>query len=81
MNHGPLAGLSLFDPEESLGLDLIRVFDNEEPTRQSVHTVRTPNGGDYGADCVSTMSASTTPAGRMSRSLHRARRDARPPGW
>jgi hypothetical protein len=29
------------------------VFDNEEPTRNHVHTVvRTPNGGDYGADLL-----------------------------
>ena len=28
-------------------------FDNEEPTRNHVHTgVRTPNGGDYGADLL-----------------------------
>jgi hypothetical protein len=29
------------------------VFDNEVPTRHHVHTVvRTPNGGDYGADLL-----------------------------
>ena len=29
------------------------VFDNEEPTRHHIHTiVRTPNGGDYGADLL-----------------------------
>jgi hypothetical protein len=29
------------------------VFDNEEPSRHHVHTVvRTPNGGDYGADLL-----------------------------
>jgi len=29
------------------------VFDNEQPTRHHIHTiVRTPNGGDYGADLL-----------------------------
>jgi Protein of unknown function (DUF3500) len=29
------------------------VFDNLEPSRHHVHTVlRTPNGGDYGADVL-----------------------------
>jgi hypothetical protein len=28
-------------------------FNNEEPSRHHVHTVvRTPNGGDYGADLL-----------------------------
>jgi fructose-1,6-bisphosphatase/inositol monophosphatase family enzyme len=30
VNHGRLAGTSLFDPEESLGLDLIRSFDTAQ---------------------------------------------------
>lgn len=33
VHHGPLAGLSLFDPEEALGLDLIRSFDATQRDR------------------------------------------------
>ena len=35
VRHGPLAGISLFDPEEALGLDLIRSLDRVSVTRRS----------------------------------------------
>ena len=34
---GPLAGLSLFDPEEALGIDLIRSFDTAQRGRAIIH--------------------------------------------
>ena len=37
VRHGPLAGTSLFDPEETLGLDLIRSFDAAQRGRAIVH--------------------------------------------
>ena len=33
VHHGPYAGISLFDPEEALGLDLIRSFDAAQRSR------------------------------------------------
>ena len=36
VRHGPLAGTSLFDPEEALGLDLIRSFDTSQRSRAIV---------------------------------------------
>ena len=33
VHHGPYAGISLFDPEEALGLDLIRSFDAGQRAR------------------------------------------------
>ena len=33
VRHGPYAGISLFDPEEALGLDLIRSFDAAQRAR------------------------------------------------
>lgn len=44
--HSPVI-LIEFDHEAGIA------FDNEEPTRQHIHTVvRTPNGNDYGADLL-----------------------------
>jgi len=37
VNLGPLAGISLFDPEESLGLDLIRSLDQAQRDRAVVY--------------------------------------------
>lgn len=37
VQHGPLAGISLFDPEESLGLDLIRALDLGQRDRAIIH--------------------------------------------
>jgi hypothetical protein len=37
VRHGPLAGTSLFDPEEALGLDLIRSFDRAQRERAIIH--------------------------------------------
>jgi fructose-1,6-bisphosphatase/inositol monophosphatase family enzyme len=37
VHHGPLAGISLFDPEEALGLDLIRSFDTAKRARATIH--------------------------------------------
>lgn len=37
VNHGTLAGISLFDPEESLGLDLIRALDTGQRSRAIIH--------------------------------------------
>jgi fructose-1,6-bisphosphatase/inositol monophosphatase family enzyme len=37
VHHGPLAGISLFDPEESLGLDLIRALDGGRRDRAIIH--------------------------------------------
>jgi fructose-1,6-bisphosphatase/inositol monophosphatase family enzyme len=37
VRHGPLAGISLFDPEEALGLDLIRSFDRVQRDRAIIH--------------------------------------------
>lgn len=37
VHHGPLAGISLFDPEESLGLDLIRALDAGQRRRAILH--------------------------------------------
>lgn len=37
VHHGPLAGISLFDPEESLGLDLIRALDAGQRDRAIIH--------------------------------------------
>ena len=37
VDSGPLAGLSLFDPEETLGLDLIRSFDAGQRDRAILH--------------------------------------------
>jgi hypothetical protein len=37
VQHGPLAGTSLFDPEEALGLDLIRSFDAAQRDRAIIH--------------------------------------------
>jgi hypothetical protein len=35
--QGPLAGISLFDPEEALGLDLIRAFDTTQRAQAIIH--------------------------------------------
>ena len=37
VNSGPCGGISLFDPEESLGIDLIRSFDLEQRERAIIH--------------------------------------------
>jgi len=37
MGLGPLAGTSLFDPEEQLGLDLIRAFDAAQRERAIIY--------------------------------------------
>jgi len=37
VNLGPLAGTSLFDPEEALGLDLIRSFDTAQRQRAIIY--------------------------------------------
>jgi fructose-1,6-bisphosphatase/inositol monophosphatase family enzyme len=37
INRGRLAGTSLFDPEEALGLDLIRSFDSLQRSRAIIH--------------------------------------------
>jgi fructose-1,6-bisphosphatase/inositol monophosphatase family enzyme len=37
INLGPLAGLSLFDPEEQLGLDLIRALEPPQRQRAIIH--------------------------------------------
>lgn len=37
INEGPLAGTSLFEPEERLGLDLIRSLDAEQRSRAVIH--------------------------------------------
>ena len=37
VRHGPLAGTSLFDPEEALGLDLIRSFDTAQRDRAIIY--------------------------------------------
>ncbi|HWC68735.1 MAG TPA: inositol monophosphatase family protein [Acidimicrobiales bacterium] len=37
VRHGPYAGISLFDPEEALGLDLIRSFDGAQRERAIIH--------------------------------------------
>lgn len=37
VHHGPLAGISLFDPEESLGLDLVRSLDTAQRERAIIH--------------------------------------------
>ncbi len=37
VNSGPYAGISLFDPEEQLGLDLIRAFDGAQRQRAIIH--------------------------------------------
>jgi fructose-1,6-bisphosphatase/inositol monophosphatase family enzyme len=37
VRHGPLAGISLFDPEEALGLDLIRSLDDPHRRRAIIH--------------------------------------------
>jgi Protein of unknown function (DUF3500) len=37
VHHGELAGTSLFDPEEALGLDLIRSFDTSLRSRAIIH--------------------------------------------
>jgi Protein of unknown function (DUF3500) len=38
VHHGPLAGTSLFDAEEALGLDLIRSFDTRQRARAIIHS-------------------------------------------
>jgi Protein of unknown function (DUF3500) len=38
VNAGPLAGISLFDPEEELGIDLIRSFDTAQRSRAIIHS-------------------------------------------
>jgi fructose-1,6-bisphosphatase/inositol monophosphatase family enzyme len=37
VHHGPYAGISLFDPEEALGLDLIRSFDGAQRSRAVIY--------------------------------------------
>jgi fructose-1,6-bisphosphatase/inositol monophosphatase family enzyme len=37
VNSGPYAGISVFDPEERLGLDLIRAFDGAQRERAIIH--------------------------------------------
>jgi fructose-1,6-bisphosphatase/inositol monophosphatase family enzyme len=37
VRHGALAGISLFDPEEALGIDLIRSFDATQRSRAIIH--------------------------------------------
>ncbi len=37
VNGGPYAGISLFDPEEALGIDLIRSFDGAQRRRAIIH--------------------------------------------
>ena len=37
VNHGPFAGISLFDPEEALGIGLIRSFDAGQRSRAIIH--------------------------------------------
>ena len=37
VHRGPLAGTSLFDPEEALGLDLIRSFDTAQRDRAIIY--------------------------------------------
>ena len=37
VRSGPYAGISLFDPEERLGLDLIRAFDGAQRERAIIH--------------------------------------------
>ena len=37
VHRGPFAGISLFDPEEALGLDLIRSFDAAQRARAILH--------------------------------------------
>ena len=37
VHHGPYAGISLFDPEEELGLDLIRSFDGAQRDRAIIY--------------------------------------------
>ena len=37
VHHGPLAGTALFDPEEALGLDLIRSFDTAQRDRAIIY--------------------------------------------
>ena len=37
VHHGPYAGISLFDPEEALGLDLIRSFDPGQRARATIY--------------------------------------------
>jgi Protein of unknown function (DUF3500) len=37
VRHGPLAGISLFEPEEALGIDLIRSFDTTQRSRAIIH--------------------------------------------
>jgi Protein of unknown function (DUF3500) len=37
VNGGPYGGVSLFDPEEALGIDLIRSFDTEQRHRAIIH--------------------------------------------
>jgi fructose-1,6-bisphosphatase/inositol monophosphatase family enzyme len=43
VRQGPLAGTSLFDPEEGLGLDLIRAFDGAQRSRAVIHPSIHPN--------------------------------------
>jgi len=43
IRQGPLAGISLFDPEEQLGLDLIRSFDSAQRSRAVIHPSIHPN--------------------------------------
>jgi fructose-1,6-bisphosphatase/inositol monophosphatase family enzyme len=37
VDHGPLAGVSMFEPEEALGLDLIRSFDDAQRAQAIIH--------------------------------------------
>ena len=48
VHHGPYAGISLFDPEEALGLDLIRSFDTGQ-RRAGDHLPVAPPRRDPGA--------------------------------
>jgi hypothetical protein len=43
VRQGPLAGTSLFDPEEGLGLDLIRSLDTAQRARAVIHPSIHPN--------------------------------------